>query len=95
LDLGCGDSDVNLTSGNMNKKVSFSIWYVILAIWAVIVLHDFIHTLQKSRNSLTANLRPEDRFLMTKPELIEEEQVMSSCDPSAGHRGLGWSEGPG
>jgi cell division protease FtsH len=31
----------------MNKKISFSIWYVILAIWAVILLHDFIHALQK------------------------------------------------
>ena len=31
----------------MNKKVSFSIWYVILAIWAVILVHDFITALQK------------------------------------------------
>jgi cell division protease FtsH len=31
----------------MNKKVSFSIWYVILAIWAVILVHDFIHAVQK------------------------------------------------
>jgi hypothetical protein len=30
------------------------------------------------------------------PEQMQPaEQVMSSCDPSAGHRGLGWSEGPG
>ena len=31
----------------MNKKISFSIWYVFLAIWAVILLHDFISALQK------------------------------------------------
>src|SRR5689334_8309101 len=31
----------------MNKKISFSIWYVFLAVWAVILLHDFIHALQK------------------------------------------------
>ncbi|BFU94860.1 MAG: protease, ATP-dependent zinc-metallo [Nitrospira sp.] len=31
----------------MNKKVSFSIWYVFLAIWAVILLHDFISTVNK------------------------------------------------
>lgn len=31
----------------MNKKVSFSIWYVFLAIWAVILVHDFISALQK------------------------------------------------
>lgn len=31
----------------MNKKVSFSIWYVILAIWAVILVHDLILALQK------------------------------------------------
>lgn len=31
----------------MNKKVSFSIWYVFLAIWAVIILHDFISALNK------------------------------------------------
>ena len=31
----------------MNKKISFSIWYVFLAIWAVILVHDFIHALQK------------------------------------------------
>ena len=31
----------------MNKKLSFSIWYVILAIWAVILVHDFIHALQQ------------------------------------------------
>ncbi|TAJ07958.1 MAG: ATP-dependent metallopeptidase FtsH/Yme1/Tma family protein [Nitrospirae bacterium] len=31
----------------MNKKLSFSIWYIFLAIWAVILVHDFIHTLQK------------------------------------------------
>ncbi|HEY7531443.1 MAG TPA: ATP-dependent zinc metalloprotease FtsH [Nitrospiraceae bacterium] len=31
----------------MNKKLSFSIWYVVLAVWAVILVHDFIHTLQK------------------------------------------------
>ena len=31
----------------MNKKISFSIWYVFLAIWAVILVHDFISALQK------------------------------------------------
>ena len=31
----------------MNRKVSFSIWYVFLAIWAVILLHDFISALNK------------------------------------------------
>ncbi|MDP3091355.1 MAG: ATP-dependent zinc metalloprotease FtsH [Nitrospira sp.] len=31
----------------MNKKISFSIWYVFLAIWAVILVHDLIHVLQK------------------------------------------------
>ncbi len=31
----------------MNKKISFSIWYVFLAIWAVILVHDFIHAPQK------------------------------------------------
>jgi cell division protease FtsH len=31
----------------MNRKISFSIWYVILAIWAVILVHDFIQALQK------------------------------------------------
>jgi len=31
----------------MNRKISFSIWYVFLAIWAVILVHDFIHALQK------------------------------------------------
>jgi cell division protease FtsH len=31
----------------VNKKISFSIWYVFLAIWAVILLHDFISALQK------------------------------------------------
>ena len=31
----------------MNKKVSFSIWYVILAIWAVILVHDFISAPQE------------------------------------------------
>ena len=31
----------------MNKKISFSIWYVILAVWAVILVHDFIHALQR------------------------------------------------
>lgn len=31
----------------MNKKVSFSIWYVFLAIWAVIVIHDFLLAMQK------------------------------------------------
>jgi len=31
----------------MNKKVSFSIWYVFLAIWAVILVHDFISAFNK------------------------------------------------
>jgi len=31
----------------MNKRISFSIWYVFLAIWAVILVHDLIHALQK------------------------------------------------
>ncbi len=31
----------------MNKKISFSIWYVFLAVWAVILVHDFISALQK------------------------------------------------
>ncbi len=31
----------------MNKKISFSIWYVFLAIWAVILVHDFILALNK------------------------------------------------
>ena len=29
----------------MNKKVSFSIWYINLAIWAVILVQDFIQAL--------------------------------------------------
>jgi len=29
----------------MNKKVSFSIWYINLAIWAVILVQDYIHAL--------------------------------------------------
>jgi len=32
----------------VNKKISFSIWYVFLAFWAVILVHDFIHALQKT-----------------------------------------------
>lgn len=31
----------------MNRKVSFSIWYIFLAVWAVILVHDFISALQK------------------------------------------------
>ncbi|NGZ07995.1 MAG: ATP-dependent metallopeptidase FtsH/Yme1/Tma family protein [Nitrospira sp. LK70] len=31
----------------MNKKVSFSIWYILLAIMAVVIVHDFIHALNK------------------------------------------------
>ena len=31
----------------MNRKVSFSIWYIFLAIWAVILVHDFISALQR------------------------------------------------
>ncbi len=31
----------------MNKKISFSIWYVFLAIWAVILVHDFLLAVQK------------------------------------------------
>ncbi|MDP1768117.1 MAG: ATP-dependent zinc metalloprotease FtsH [Nitrospirota bacterium] len=31
----------------VNKKISFSIWYVFLAIWAVILVHDFIQAMQK------------------------------------------------
>ncbi len=32
----------------MNKKVSFSIWYVMLAIMAVVLVHDFIHALNRT-----------------------------------------------
>jgi cell division protease FtsH len=31
----------------VNKKISFSIWYVFLAIWAVILIHDFFLAMQK------------------------------------------------
>ena len=31
----------------VNKKISFSIWYVFLAIFAVILVHDFIVAMQK------------------------------------------------
>ena len=31
----------------VNNKISFSIWYVLVAIWAVILVHDFIQALQK------------------------------------------------
>ena len=31
----------------VNKKISFSIWYVFLAIWAVILVHDYILAMQK------------------------------------------------
>src|SRR3990170_4184039 len=31
----------------MNRKISFSFWYVLLAIWAVVLVHDFIHALNK------------------------------------------------
>ncbi len=34
-------------SMSVNKKVSFSIWYVILALWAIILIQDFIRALQK------------------------------------------------
>ena len=39
----------------MNKKVSFSIWYVFLAIWAVILVHDFIMPCRRSKSFPTAN----------------------------------------
>lgn len=32
---------------SVNKKISFSIWYVFLAMWAVILVHDFIQAMQK------------------------------------------------
>jgi cell division protease FtsH len=31
----------------VNKKISFSIWYVLLAVWAVILIHDFVVAVQK------------------------------------------------
>ncbi|MDH4305060.1 MAG: cell division protein FtsH, partial [Nitrospira sp.] len=31
----------------MNKKVSFSIWYIMLAIMAVVIVHDFILALNQ------------------------------------------------
>jgi cell division protease FtsH len=31
----------------MNRKISFSVWYILLAIMAVILVHDFIHALSK------------------------------------------------
>ena len=31
----------------MNRKVSFSVWYVLLAVMAVILVHDFLVALQK------------------------------------------------
>ena len=31
----------------VNKKISFSIWYVFLAIFAVVLVHDFIVAMQK------------------------------------------------
>jgi cell division protease FtsH len=31
----------------MKSKISFSIWYIILAVWAVILVHDFIDALHK------------------------------------------------
>jgi cell division protease FtsH len=31
----------------VNKKISFSIWYIFLAIWAVILVHDFLLAVQK------------------------------------------------
>jgi cell division protease FtsH len=31
----------------MNKKIPFSFLYILLAIWAVVLVHDFIHTLNK------------------------------------------------
>ena len=31
----------------MNKKLSFSLWYVLLAVMAVILVHDFIHALNQ------------------------------------------------
>ncbi len=31
----------------VNNKISFSIWYVFLAIWAVILVHDFIQAMQR------------------------------------------------
>ena len=31
----------------VNKKISFSLWYVVLAIFAVILVHDFIVATQK------------------------------------------------
>jgi cell division protease FtsH len=37
----------DVTAMSLNKKISFSIWYVFIAIWAVILVHDFIHALQK------------------------------------------------
>ena len=42
----------------MNKKISFPIWYVFLAIWAVILVHDFIHALQKLEELPYSEFRP-------------------------------------
>lgn len=50
----------------MNRKVSFSIWYVFLAIWAVILLHDFFSALNKVEEI------PYSRF----KTLVAENQVI-------------------
>ena len=74
----------------MNRKVSFSIWYVFLAIWAVILLHDFFSALNKVEEI------PYSRFktLVAENQVIEvavsTQTITGKTTKELGQAELGW-----
>ena len=82
----------------MNKKLSFSIWYIILAIWAVILVQDFIHALQKIEELPYSEFKTQGKGRRGRSEQPNtHRQAQAGADP--GHqlqrgRDRGGEEGP-
>ena len=63
----------------VNKKISFSIWYVVLAIFAIILVHDFIVATQK----LEELPYSEFRTLLAAGKVAEVTVTQSESDREA------------
>ena len=70
----------------VNKKISFSIWYVVLAIIAIIIVHDFIVAMQKVEELPYS----EFRTLMAAGKVAEvtvtQQRVSGKLKPEGGSK---------
>ncbi len=70
----------------MNKKLHFSIWYVLLAVWAIFMIHDFIHALQKAAELPYSEFRALVQAGKVAEVTISQQTISGQLKPEAPDR---------